>query len=271
MIPRGNYLHISNCYINNCRCWTSSPLLLCILFLAAQLNLIVLIAMDFFYRQLLPLLIATLCLLLTADAFELNPAQISLTGNRTNSIHNNSSSVTVKFECPSKFGYYASADGTSDNMTKFWLCVNWEPHEFNCPRGTHFNVHENQCTEWISENSTKEDASEVIQHLEHDGEEENKHQPKQHHHKKSHRNHHQHHNRHHRHPHHQHKSGRHHLHQPHPAVVKELTHQQQQLERMHRRLESIDDRLDSLYAYVDSKLRQSKQHQQQQHSNSTTA
>lgn len=119
------------------------------------------------------------------------------------------------FECPTKMGYYVAATGTHTN--KYWLCVDYEAHEFACPRGTHFNVHENKCTEWIDENS-----SDWEQHP---------HEKRKLAHQKT-----THHTR--RHHHHPHRNG--HL-----------------VERLHRRIDELDSRLDQLYAYVDSKLRQS--------------
>lgn len=190
-----------------------------------------------FQKQLL-LLFITILVFLTVDALEVSNVTTQI--NQTSLPKNNqinSTFETVQFACPSKFGYYASADGSNRNMTKFWLCVNFEAHEFVCPRGTHFNVHENQCTEWISESSTREDASEVIEHFKEDEKQESKFP---HHHKK------------HRQNGHHHKRRRHHKH--HQQQQQHRDHQQ--LERMHRRMDEIDNRLDSLYAYVDFKLRQ---------------
>lgn len=204
-----------------------------------------------FQKQLLLLLITSF-ILLTVDALAVTneSIQVNQTSLSENSkINSTSSEAAVKFECPSKFGYYATADGTSSNMTKFWLCVNFEAHEFTCPRGTHFNVHENQCTEWISESSTREDASEAIQHLgqnDHHDEHEQRESNHPHHQKKTHRKHRNHHK----------QTRRHHKH--HHQQQQQQHRDHQQLERMHRRMDEMDNRLDSLFAYVDFKLRQTE-------------
>lgn len=130
------------------------------------------------------------------------------------------------FECPSKIGYYAASES---NPHKFWLCVNHVPYQFSCPKGTHFNVHENQCTNWIEESS--DENSLILQHH-HEKTTEQGEQQDKHHAKKQHR------------VRHVHKTKHHH----------KLNHM---LERLHRRIDQLDTRLDKLTEYVDIRFEQS--------------